>query len=194
MRPRVALSIAAVAVVLASPRVCTAGEDEPPHDPEVHVRFPAGSFLPYIDMSTPGGWLHVCKAPCDRRLPQGLYRVRGRTGISPEPFILPAAQRVRVDAFVGYRSANVAGPLLFGFGVALVGAGTTSLLWPSDAGQGIGDGRVVLGVAGMMAGLVVGGVGLFLWELGKSDVTVTPVAKASPKTSGIAWTGNGFAF
>ncbi|MBX3189109.1 MAG: hypothetical protein KF819_18955 [Labilithrix sp.] len=197
---RAAVTIAGILVALPAP----ARADETTGT-VVHVRFPAGTMVPYIDRETVEGWELVCRAPCDQRLRAGAtYRVRGRTGNPSEPFVLPRSERVHVDAMVGSPAADVLGPVLVIGGLVAIVGGTTAIAWPSDERSRMDreerEGRAVLGVSGIVIGTIVAGVGLLVWHFGSTHATVNPAEPAerssasSSHTTKARWTGSGFVF
>jgi len=165
-------------------------------DPVVHVRFPAGTLLPYLDQQTAGGsWELACRAPCDQPLAAGRrYRIRGRTGHPSESFLLPRTAHVNVDASVGTPAATVFGSVFaVTGGVALVG-GLALAVWPGDSDSDARGGRVVVGIGSMIVGAISVGVGLLVWHFGDTHAAVTPLAPLPQAKSSIQWTGTGIVF
>lgn len=199
--------IAAISFLCCTASSARADEEEeigPPRPPapattRVHVRFPTGERLPYLEIWSPAGWTLACKAPCDVDLPSdGQYRVRGRTGDAGRPFFLPDADQVRVDAAVGETSRAGWGVLaLSGSAVALGGGAAIAL--PSGEEKAS---RVIVGVAMSVLGLTLGYIGLtkLLGAGTTADVIATSSRRGSsppsdPKpTGGLRWTGTSLAF
>jgi len=237
--PRISsgVSVASVAIAIASittsPRTARAEDAQPgtsevseasevpaddagkappvAEEPTVHVRFPAGTRLPYLDRQTPGGWTLACTAPCDRPLAGGTYRIRGRTGGASEPFVLPGTRRVDVDAMVGSPAVGFVAPTMMVTGGLVAVGGALLMLWPRD--EGASAGAVAVGGGMIAVGVLFVGLGLVLRGFADSSATVSPSASVAPgdpgpgrrppgaasrststNASGVRWNGTGLSF
>lgn len=132
-------------------------------------------------------WERVCAAPCNRAVPGGEYRIGGNGLRKSALFIIDSP--TTINAKLGKQGAFSAG-VAVGVGGATLGlVGAVILSRPShgdDTGKNVGLATIVIGLA-------MAGVGLVLGMSNSSQVKVNDKLIAKPKST-LRFVGDGFVF
>lgn len=118
-------------------------------------------------------WKTICVAPCNQALPPGMYRVDGDGIPTSRSFTLGGNERVEVSpgSSVGFYGGRTL--FLGGLFLAIIGG----IIYGREAGQN--DDIAGLGKAGLIGGGTAAVLGLPLWLLSGTRVTVAGPSGAS---------------
>ncbi len=143
----------------------------------------------------------LCRAPCDKQIRPGLYRISGKNLIPSDDFEVPASGAIQVDAHMAGKGRLTGGRFLLWTGIPLLLGGVLTMtipLWiPSSRDSTTSSLSTML--VGMGAGLAgrwaLGlGIGIYLLATASSTVTVTPLPAQGNTVGSFLYRGMALSF
>lgn len=129
----------------------------------------------------------LCRAPCDKRIKPGLYRIAGKGLLPSNDFEVPSSGAITVNAHMAGKGRLGGGRMALFIGIPLMIAGGSLLIFsaivlkppPSDTSLDIRP--IFYGMGGALLGLGAIGVGLGIYFLATahSDATVTALPQGN---------------
>lgn len=156
----------------------------PPLWPRVHASAPNAPGLPELQRrATDDHWTLACVPPCTLALdPRGVYRFAGTGLVESDPFHVPLARDVRVEAKMQPTMLRDIGTAFVLGGTVFAVGGGAVLLLPSSSHQDQGA-QLAIGATFLGLGIVTGALGVLLHVLSDTHVTVTPADAQSAQGS-----------
>jgi len=180
---------AALATLLGAVVTCgsAAADDAPPPPslwPRVQASAPNAPGLPELQLRTSDDqWTRACVPPCTLALdPRGVYRFAGTGLVESDPFRIPVARDVRVEAKMRPTMLRDIGTVFVLGGTVFAVGGGAVLLLPSSSHQDHGA-QLAVGASFLGLGIVTGALGVLLHVLSDTHVTVTPADAQSAQGS-----------
>jgi hypothetical protein len=170
--PRFVSAIGAANAILFVALSATAQDAQPLVDASM-VRSPG---LPVLQARPTGGdWATACVLPCQLHLSTAAeYRISGEGVVDSDPFRLPLASKVRVDATGGSSMLHGVATLLTVGGLVFAAGGAAILLVPNDphASDDARTSKVVVGSGFLAMGLLSTAIGILARAFSDTSVRV----------------------